>query len=498
MACAVARKFFEKARGVFVMADKRRTHYEIDMCNGPILSKMLRFSIPLMCSSVLQLLFNAADIVVVGRWAGDNSLAAVGSNSALIGLLTNLFVGLAVGANTLAAKYYGAHDKDELHRVVHTSILLSMISGLILTVIGVFGARTILTWMRTPDNVLDLAALYLRIYFLGMPATMVYNFGAALLRAEGDTQRPLYFLSLAGVVNIILNLFFVIVCHLDVAGVAIATVISQCISAALVLRCMVKDTGPLHLDLKKMRLHSTTMGQILRIGLPAGFQGILFSLSNVVIQSSVNTFGEVIMAGNSAAANIEQFVYVSMNAMYQATISFVSQNYGAGNYHRIRKIVVRAQCCVLVVGLVLGNAATLAGRVLLSIYTTSPAVIDAGITRMQIVCATYAICGMMDVMVGGLRGIGYSVMPMLVSLVGACGLRLLWIATIFQIPRFHTIQMLYWSYPVSWIVTFSVHVLCFLWAMRKVKQQLLPDGNTAAVPQPAVEASQAEELSSLE
>ena len=456
------------------MAERQKTQYEIDMCHGPILSKMLRFSIPLMCSSVLQLLFNAADIVVVGRWAGDNYLAAVGSNTALIGLLTNLFVGLAVGANPLAAKYSGARDRDELHRVVHTSILLSMLSGLFLTVVGVLGARTILIWMQTPDNVLDLAALYLRIYFLGMPATMVYNFGAALLRAEGDTQRPLYYLSLAGVVNIVLNLFFVIVCHLDVAGVAIATVISQCISAALVLRCLVKDTGPLHLDLRKMRFHASTLRQILRIGLPAGFQGILFSLSNVVIQSSVNTFGETIMAGNSAAANLEQFVYVSMNAMYQATISFVSQNYGAGNYHRIRKIVIRAQCCVLVVGLVLGNAATFFGHTLLSIYTSSPAVIEAGLVRMGICCATYALCGMMDVMVGGLRGIGYSVMPMLVSLVGACGLRLLWIATIFQIPQFHTIQMLYWSYPVSWLITLSVHVLCFLWAMKRVKQQLLP------------------------
>ena len=458
------------------MAGKQRTHYEIDMCNGPILSKMLRFSIPLMCSSVLQLLFNAADIVVVGRWAGDNSLAAVGSNTALIGLLTNLFVGLAVGANTLAAKSFGARDREELHRVVHTSILLSILSGVLLAVVGFFGARTILTWMQTPDNVLGLAALYLRIYFLGMPATMVYNFGAALLRAEGDTQRPLYFLSLAGVVNIVLNLFFVIVCHLDVAGVAIATVISQCISAALVLRCMTKDTGPLHLDLRKLRIHSRTMGKILQVGLPAGFQGILFSLSNVVIQSSVNTFGEVIMAGNSAAANIEQFVYVSMNAMYQATISFVSQNYGAGNYHRIRKIVIRAQICVLVVGLVLGNLATLFGRDLLAIYTTSPAVIDAGLIRMRIVCTTYAVCGMMDVMVGGLRGIGYSVMPMLVSLVGACGLRLLWIATIFQLPQFHTIQMLYWSYPVSWTITVAVHVLCFLWALKRVKRHLLAEG----------------------
>ena len=458
------------------MLKLHRTQYEIDMCNGPILSRMLRFSIPLMCSSVLQLLFNAADIVVVGRWAGDNSLAAVGSNTALIGLLTNLFVGLAVGANTLAAKSFGARDREELHRVVHTSILLSLLSGVLLAVVGFFGARTILTWMQTPDNVLGLAALYLRIYFLGMPATMVYNFGAALLRAEGDTQRPLYFLSLAGVVNIVLNLFFVIVCHLDVAGVAIATVISQCISAALVLRCMTKDTGPLHLDLRKLRIHSRTMGKILQVGLPAGFQGILFSLSNVVIQSSVNTFGEVIMAGNSAAANIEQFVYVSMNAMYQATISFVSQNYGAGNYHRIRKIVIRAQICVLVVGLVLGNLATLFGRELLAIYTTSPAVIDAGLIRMRIVCTTYAVCGMMDVMVGGLRGIGYSVMPMLVSLVGACGLRLLWIATIFQLPQFHTIQMLYWSYPVSWTITVAVHVLCFLWALKRVKRHLLAEG----------------------
>ena len=458
------------------MLKLHRTQYEIDMCNGPILSRMLRFSIPLMCSSVLQLLFNAADIVVVGRWAGDNSLAAVGSNTALIGLLTNLFVGLAVGANTLAAKSFGARDREELHRVVHTSILLSLLSGVLLAVVGFFGARTILTWMQTPDNVLGLAALYLRIYFLGMPATMVYNFGAALLRAEGDTQRPLYFLSLAGVVNIVLNLFFVIVCHLDVAGVAIATVISQCISAALVLRCMTKDTGPLHLDLRKLRIHSRTMGKILQVGLPAGFQGILFSLSNVVIQSSVNTFGEVIMAGNSAAANIEQFVYVSMNAMYQATISFVSQNYGAGNYHRIRKIVIRAQICVLVVGLVLGNLATLFGRDLLAIYTTSPAVIDAGLIRMRIVCTTYAVCGMMDVMVGGLRGIGYSVMPMLVSLVGACGLRLLWIATIFQLPQFHTIQMLYWSYPVSWTITVAVHVLCFLWALKRVKRHLLAEG----------------------
>lgn len=462
------------------MANRQGKQYEIDMCNGPILSRMLRFSIPLMCSSVLQLLFNAADIVVVGRWAGDNSLAAVGSNTALIGLLTNLFVGLAVGANTLAAKYYGAHDQEELRKTVHSSMLLSLISGLILTVVGVVGARTILIWMQTPANVLDLATLYLRIYFLGMTATMVYNFGSALLRAEGDTQRPLYFLSLAGVVNIILNLFFVIVMKLDVAGVAIATVISQCISASLVVRCMVKDLGPLHLDLRQLRLHKKTLGRILRIGLPAGFQGILFSLSNVVIQSSVNSFGEIIMAGNSAAANIEQFVYVSMNALYQATISFTSQNLGAGNYHRIRKIMIRAQLCVLAVGILLGNAATLCGHTLLSIYSRSPEVIEAGLVRLGIVSRTYALCGMMDVMVGGLRGIGYSVTPMLVSLIGACGLRLLMIATIFQMPAFHSIQMLYWSYPITWILTFSAHLVCYLWTMKKLRRHLLNDEIPAA------------------
>ena len=466
-----------------MMRSAKKT-YEIDMLHGAILPKLLRFAVPLTLSTMLQLLFNAADVVVVGRWAGDNSLAAVGSNTSLIALLTNMFLGLSIGANILAARHFGAHEDEELSKTVHTSILLSLYSGVFLTVIGILGARTILIWMQCPANVLDLATLYLRIYFAGMTATMLYNFGAALLRASGDTQRPLYYLFASGVVNVILNLVFVIYFHMDVAGVALATVISQCISASLVLRCMVKDTGPLHLDLKKMRLHPQAMRQILRIGLPAGFQGILFSLSNVVIQSSVNTFGEVIMAGNSAAANIEQFVYVSMNAMYQATISFTSQNYGAGNYHRIRKIMIRAQGCVLVVGLVLGNAATLAGRVLLSIYTTSPPVIEAGLVRMGIVCTTYALCGMMDVMVGGLRGIGYSIMPMLVSLVGACGLRLLWIATIFQLPQFHTIQTIYWSYPISWAITFGVHVICFLWAMKKVKRQLLPEGAPAPVEVP--------------
>ena len=457
------------------MASSRGTGYEIDMCSGAILPKMLRFAVPLMCSSVLQLLFNAADVIVVGRWAGDNSLAAVGSNTSLINLLVNLFIGLSVGANILAARCYGAGDKEGLRQTVHTSILLSLLSGVALAIVGALGASTILGWMQSPEAVRGLAAVYLRIYFLGMPATMVYNFGAALLRAVGDTRRPLYYLLTAGIVNVVLNLFFVIVCKLDVAGVAIATVISQVISATLVLRCLIREQGGIHLELRQLRIWPSRLRQILQVGLPAGFQGVLFALSNVVIQSSVNSFQETVVAGNAAAANIESFVYAAMNAFYQANISFSSQNYGAGQYNRLRPILLRAQACVITTGVVLGGLAVLFGRQLLSIYTDSPDVIDVGLERLAIVCGTYAICGMMDVMVGSLRGLGYSIMPMIVSLLGACVLRLIWIATIFQLPQFHTPETIYWSYPFSWIITFLAHVGCYLWAMRRLQRHLAED-----------------------
>lgn len=453
------------------MAGRQGKHYEMDMCSGAILPKLLRFALPLMCSSILQLLFNAADIIVVGRFAGDNSLAAVGSNTSLINLLVNLFIGLSVGANILAARHFGAGDREGLRQTVHTSMLLGLVSGCFLAVVGVAGAKTILTWMQAPPEVLDLAALYLRIYFLGMPVNMLYNFGAALLRAQGDTQRPLYYLFTAGVINVVLNLLFVIVCRLDVAGVAMATVISQCLSAFLVVRCMTRDTGGVHLELRQLRIWPVKLRQILQVGLPAGFQGILFALSNVVIQSSVNSFGEIVMAGNAASANIESFVYASMNAFYQANISFTSQNLGAGRLDRIRPILLRAQGCVIAVGLLLGGLAVLFAPQLLSIYSDSPAVIDAGMNRLVIVCLPYFLCGMMDVMVGSLRGIGYSVMPMLVSLVGACGLRLVWIATLFQLPAFHTPAGVYWSYPVSWTITLLAHLICFLWAMRRLRRQ---------------------------
>lgn len=449
-----------------------KKQYEMDMCSGSILKKMLLFALPLMLSSILQLLFNAADIVVVGKFAGDNALAAVGSNTALINLLTNLFVGFSIGANVTAARYYGAKCNKDLEETIHTAVTMSFASGLLLMVVGVIFAEQFLIWMQTPKEVLPLATLYLHIYFIGMIPNMVYNFGSALLRAVGDTRRPLYYLTFAGCINVILNIFTVIVLHWDVAGVAIATVISETISAFLVLRCMQKERGVMHLQWNKLRIHRGKMIQIMKIGIPAGFQGVVFALSNVVIQSSVNLFGNVVVAGNSAASNIEGFVYMAMNAFYQATISFTSQNFGAGKYNRINRILLTGQGCVIVVGLVLGNAAILFGQPLLQIYSSSPEVIAAGMVRLHIISATYALCGIMDVMVGALRGLNYSVLPMVVSLVGACGLRLIWIATVFQIPEFHTVQVVYLSYPITWIITLSAHIVCYCLIKRHLRKQI--------------------------
>lgn len=442
--------------------EKASKKYEIDMCSGPVLKKMLVFTLPLMFSSILQLLFNAADIVVVGRFAGDDSLAAVGSNTALINLMTNLFVGLSIGSNVAAARAYGAKRDNDLKTIVHTTMALSIVSGIFLTAVGIIGARFMLELMSTPEEIIGLSSVYLKIYFAGITANMVYNFGAALLRAVGDTKRPLYYLLLSGVINVLLNLLFVIVFKMDVAGVALATVISECISAVLVVRCLAHEEGAIRLILKDIRFDVPKLLLILKIGLPAGFQGIVFALSNVVIQSSVNTFGNIVVAGNSAASNIEGFVYVAMNSFYQATLSFVSQNFGAGEYKRINRILLMGQLCVVTVGVILGNTAVYFGHQLLGIYTDNPAVIEAGMIRLGIISRTYALCGMMDVMVGALRGIGYSIMPMIVSLIGACGLRLLWLATGFQLPQFHTIEMVYISYPVTWIITFSVHVICYI------------------------------------
>ncbi len=444
-----------------------KKNYEIDMCNGPITGKMLRFALPLMLSSMLQLLFNAADIITVGKFGSEHSLAAVGSNTALINLLTNLFIGLSIGANVLVARFYGAKNGEELNETVHTAMLLSLISGLILTVIGVIFARYFLIWMKTPAEILDLATTYLKIYFLGMPAMMIYNFGSAILRAIGDTKRPLYFLAAAGVINIILNILLVVVFRLDVKGVGIATVISQTVSAILIIRCLAKSNGDIKLELKKLRFSRGKIGAILRIGLPAGLQGSIFSLSNVVIQSSVNIFGPVVVKGNSAAQNLEGFVYFSMNAFHHATLSFTSQNMGAKKYDRLGKILKNGLCLAILFGAGFGGTVILFGRNLLSIYTNDGAAISAGMTRLYIITGTYTLCGIMDVMVGAIRGIGYTVLPTIVSLIGACALRLVWLATVFRIPKFHTINTVYLSYPITWLVTIIAHVICYIIIRKK-------------------------------
>ena len=434
--------------------------------------KMLKFAVPLMLSSILQLLFNAADVVVVGKFAGDDALAAVGCTGSLINLLINLFMGLSVGANVMVARHFGAKREDELKKSVHTSMLLSVLGGLLLTGVGVLFTEGILELMETPAEVLPLAALYLRIYFMGMVPNMVYNFGSAILRAIGDTKRPMYFLTLAGVVNVCLNLIFVIVLSWGVAGVAVATVISQTISAVLVVLCLLKESGAIKLKIKDLRIDKKELLAILRIGIPAGLQGCIFSLSNVVIQKSINGFGKVTVSGNSAAANLEGFVYVSMNAFHQATLSFMSQNYGAGRYERLKKIAVSGILCVTATGLTLGNLEYFFGKTLLGIYTSSENVIDAGLVRMSIICTTYCLCGMMDVMVGALRGLGYSFVPMIVSLCGVCGIRLVWLFTVFEMEEYHLVETVYVSYPISWLATFLIHLGSYIVISRKMKTRL--------------------------
>ncbi len=437
---------------------KRR--YEIDMCNGPLFGKILLFSLPLMLSGILQLLFNAADMIVVGRWVGSDALAAVGSTGSLINLLVNVFIGLSVGANVLVARYFGAGQERELSDMVHTAVLISVICGVLLIFVGFFVAPSALLAMGTPKEVLGQSVLYIRIYFAAMPAMMLYNFGAAILRAVGDTRRPLYFLTAAGVINVILNLIFVIGFSMGVAGVALATAVSQVISAGLVVRCLVRSDSAYRLDLKALRIVPHKLLMMMQIGLPAGLQGAIFSISNVLIQSSVNSFGATAMAGNSAAGNLEGFVYTAMNTLHQTAVSFVGQNYGAHKYKRIGRIAIICVGIVTAVGLVMGNGVYLAGRLLLHLYSPEEPVIAYGMKRLFYICCPYFLCGVMDTLVGCLRGMGHSVLPMLVSLTGACLFRIVWIYTIFSQNR--SLDTLYISYPISWALTAFVHLGCFL------------------------------------
>ena len=454
---------------MFTRIHRRPARYEMDMTTGSLLPKVLAFSGPLILTGILQLLYNAADIVVVGRFAGPQALAAVGSTGALINLLVNVFMGLSVGASVVVARAYGAGDNASVSTGVHTAITVAGVAGVLVGVLGFVASHPLLKWMGSPDDVLDMATLYMKIFFVGMPANMLYNFGAAILRAVGDTRRPLYYLTVSGILNVLLNLVLVIVFHMGVAGVAIATVASQVMSMTLVMICLIRSDGPIHLDLRKLRIHLSQLVEIVRVGLPAGLQGSLFSISNVLIQSSVNSFGSLVMAGNSAGSNLEGFVYTSMNAIHQADLTFASQNLGAGQFKRVRRVMWVCLGTVTAIGLGMGLVFLAFGNQLVSIYNSDPEVIHYGMTRLKIILPTYFLCGLMDVMVGQLRGVGYSILPMMISLTGACLLRVVWIYTFFAANP--TLEVLYISYPISWFITFATHFTCYMiWGRKRLKR----------------------------
>lgn len=438
---------------------------KIDMTSGPLFKKIWIFSIPLMASGILQLLYNAADIIVVGRAVGKSALAAVGCTAPMVNLIVNLFMGLSVGSSVLISQLSGAGRKDELPKAVHTSVAVSIIGGLAVGLIGFIAAKPLLTLMGTPETFIDASVLYVRIYFCGMPAIGVYNFTSAILRAVGDTKRPMIFLLISGTVNVVLNLFFVIVCGMSVEGVALATVISQCVAAALTVSCLIKSDDELKLHIKEIKITGKYLKPIASIGIPAGVQGAIFSLSNMLIQSSINSFGDTVVAGSSAGSSLDGFIYTALNGISQATITFTAQNAGAGKYERIRKVITNCLISILITSVVLGIIFIFAGRLLLSFYNKDPYVIDAGMVRLLWLAPTYFLCGFMEVFAGAIRGMGKSLLPTVVTLVGACGLRVLWLFTAFVLlPR---PWVVYASYPISWLITAIAHACCFAVIYKK-------------------------------
>lgn len=449
---------------------QKKNRYEIDMCNGSVMDKLISFSIPLMLSGILQLLFNAVDIIVVGRFTGSHALAAVGSTTALINVFTNLFIGVSLGANVLAARFYASGREREMSETVHTAITFALLSGIVMVFAGLLFSRGALELMDTPQDVIDQSTLYMRIYFAGMPFFMVYNYGAAILRAVGDTKRPLLFLIIAGVTNALLNLFLVIVMHLGVAGVAIATVIAQMISCILVLRCLYKTDSCYQLRFSKLMLKWRYLKQIFQVGIPAGIQSTVINFSNVLLQSSVNSFGSIAMAGYTAANNIFGFLFASVNSITQACMSFTSQNYGVGKWKRMDKVLRNCILLSVIVSLVLGGGSYLFGPELLKIYTSDQAVIQCGMEILLYTTVTYFMCGLMDLFPGALRGMGYSAVPMLLSVVGTVGTRVAWIFWVF--PKHRALDVLFISYPASWLVTIILQVICYYFVRRKVKNKL--------------------------
>lgn len=443
----------------------------LNMTKGPLLSKLILFALPLVVSGILQLLFHAADIIVVGRFAGSNSMAAVGSTTSLVNLLTNFFIGISIGANVVLGRFIGAHNYAKSQEAVRTAMLTSLICGVFVMIFGLLFSPLMLEWMKTPSEVLSLSTLYLRIYFCGMPFFMIYNYGAALLRSVGDTRRPLYFLTVSGIINVVLNLIFVILLHMDVAGVALATIISQAISAYFVMKSLKQSEDFLHFTWKDAKIYLPCLKEMLKVGLPAGLQSIVFSLSNVLIQSSINSFGSLVMAGNTAANNIEGFIYTSMNAIHQTALSFTAQNYGAKQPKRITKIFLYCLAIVTILGLIMGVGSYLLGDFFLGIYSSDPNVIHYGLIRLSIVAVGYFLCGIMEVCVAAIRGIGYSFMPMIVSMLGACAFRIIWIMTFFQWYR--SIETLYISYPISWVLTITIHLCCYFYVRKKAYRKLM-------------------------
>ncbi len=447
------------------------TSYEIDMTADPLFPKILLFSLPLMLSGMLQLLFNAADVIVVGRFAGESSLAAVGSTGAVSTLLINLFSGLSVGTNVLTAQAIGMKDDDMARKTVHTSILFSLLSGLFLAVIGWFLSRPLLALIDTPDDVIDKATIYLQICFIGMPACMLFNFGYAIMRAIGDTRRPMYYLIFAGIVNVVLNVIFVTQLHMDVAGVALATIISQVISGLLIVRSLSRLENACHLDIKKLRINKKILIRMMKIGIPAGVQGTMFSISNTIIQSSVNYFGKTVMAGNAAAGNVEGFIYIAMNAYHQTALSFTSQNYGANKIERIKKIFWQCILTVSAIGIILSALVLIFSQNILPLYSSEPEVIRYATLRLYYVCTAYFMCGVMDTIVGATRGLGSSVIPMIFSLIWACLYRSIWALTVFE--KHKTLGILYISYPISWVMTVIFQLVYFLWFYKRIKERRL-------------------------
>ena len=448
---------------------------EMDMTSGNLFKKIFLFSLPIILSGLLQLLYNAADLIVCGKFGSEHSVGAISATNSLINLIIQLFMGLSVGANVLMARCFGANLQEKGQRIAYTAMIMSAVLGVILGVFGAFCSGFFLIWMKTPDDVIGLSTLYLRIYFCGVPFSLIYNFGASLLRAVGDTKRPFYFLAISGIFNVLFNLLFVIVFKMDVAGVALGTVLSQAISAVCVVVCLIKNKGFFHFSFKEMRFYKSEALEIAKVGLPAGLQGAIFSISNVLIQSSVNSLGSYTMDGNGAASSIEGFIYVTMNSVAQACIAFVSANFGAGKWQNIKKTVWYSAAYVCIFGISVGVLATVFGKQLLSIYVSEPEAIDAGYSRLIIICLTYFTCGLMDVMAYATRGIGYSLLPTIVSLCGACGFRVLWIYTVFTMDSMHSLQGLTISYPISWVITFAVHLIVFIVMFTRKKRNYQPE-----------------------